>query len=161
MVVLHSSNSKMVSTQGRAFRLLFSATSQSFHHHSIAWLHSYRQCVFSLVWNHLVPQFSSLAFKLALPWEFHLWLLALHIAAIVLMASPSNFSTARIEDSLNPFFLHNSDHLGSMLVNQPLTSDNYSTWPKSMLMALWTKNKIGFVNGFIKPTSSTDPLFMA
>lgn len=59
------------------------------------------------------------------------------------------------------FFLQKSDQLGFILVGQLLTGDNYSTWSRFMLMALRAKNKIGFVNGLIKPPSSIDPLFPA
>jgi hypothetical protein len=50
-------------------------------------------------------------------------------------------------DYSNPFFLHHGDSPGAILVAQQLTGDNYSSWKRAMLMALTTKNKIGFVNG--------------
>jgi hypothetical protein len=63
-------------------------------------------------------------------------------------------------DYINPFFLHHGDSPGAVLVSQPLTGDNYSSWRRAMIMALTAKNKIGFVNGSLsKPdVSKSDPL---
>lgn len=57
-------------------------------------------------------------------------------------------------DVSNPFFLHHSDHPGLILVSKQLNGDNYSTWLRAMNIALNTKNKLGFVNGAIKPPSA-------
>uniref|UniRef100_A0A2N9GTP1 Reverse transcriptase Ty1/copia-type domain-containing protein n=1 Tax=Fagus sylvatica TaxID=28930 RepID=A0A2N9GTP1_FAGSY len=38
-----------------------------------------------------------------------------------------------------------------MLVNQPLTGDNFHSWFRSMAMGLTIKNKLGFVDGSIEP----------
>ena len=38
-----------------------------------------------------------------------------------------------------------------MLVNQPLTGDNFRSWFRSMAMGLTIKNKVGFVDGSIEP----------
>jgi hypothetical protein len=44
-------------------------------------------------------------------------------------------------DPSSPLFLHNGDNLGTILVPQPLTGENYSPWSRSMLIALSAKNK--------------------
>lgn len=51
------------------------------------------------------------------------------------------------EASSGPFFLHNGDHPGLVLVSHPLTGTSYNTWSRAMLMALTAKNKLLFVDG--------------
>ena len=56
------------------------------------------------------------------------------------------------------FFIHHSDHPGLVLVSKLLNGDNYSGWKRAMVRALNSKNKLGFVNGFVKASSEeTDP----
>ena len=58
-------------------------------------------------------------------------------------------------DISSPYFLHSTDHPGSILVSTLLNGDNYPTWKRAMKMALNAKNKLAFVNGTLsKPTSS-------
>jgi hypothetical protein len=59
----------------------------------------------------------------------------------------SSSSSTNLDNFSNPFFLHNGDSLGTVLVSQPLIGDNYNTWSKSMTMALRAKNKLKFVDG--------------
>lgn len=61
-----------------------------------------------------------------------------------------------IDAQLNPFLLHHSFALTSVLVNQPLTGAyNYVSWSRAMMMALSGKNKDGFIDGTIeKPTNA-------
>ena len=69
--------------------------------------------------------------------------------------SPSSSLTN--EDLGHPLFLHHFDHLGMVLVSQPLNEENYNTWSRAMTMALSAKNKIGFVDGSIsKPSKTSD-----
>ena len=49
----------------------------------------------------------------------------------------------------DPYFLHASNHLGLLLVSQPLSEDNYHSWACSMEMALNLKRKFGFIDGSI------------
>ena len=66
------------------------------------------------------------------------------------------------EKPSNPYFLHNSENPGLILVNQPLTEENYATWSRAIIYALHSKNKTDFVDGTIKaPTSSSNPSFLA
>ncbi|KAL6320157.1 hypothetical protein AAG906_004666 [Vitis piasezkii] len=46
---------------------------------------------------------------------------------------------------------------GLVLISKSLNGDNYSTWKRAMILALNSKNKLGFVNGSIKaPLEETD-----
>ncbi|GJT26796.1 cysteine-rich receptor-like protein kinase 8 [Tanacetum coccineum] len=55
--------------------------------------------------------------------------------------------------SKHPLFLLHTDHPGLILISKKLTgSDNYSTWRRSMVIALNAKNKMKIVNGdFAEP----------
>ena len=61
-----------------------------------------------------------------------------------------------IDDPLSPYFLHHSDSPGMILVSQLLNGDNYSSWSRSMSIALSVKNKLGFVDGIVVKPSGTD-----
>ncbi|VVA31420.1 PREDICTED: LOW QUALITY PROTEIN [Prunus dulcis] len=56
----------------------------------------------------------------------------------------------------NPYYVHPSYHPGHVLVSEKLDGANYSSWSKSMLHALRAKNKIGFIDGSIKPPSEDE-----
>ena len=76
------------------------------------------------------------------------------------IASTSQTSVPTWEKPSSPYFLHSSENPGLILVNQPLTEENYATWSRAIIYALDSKNKIDFVDGTIKaPTSSSDPIF--
>jgi hypothetical protein len=59
-------------------------------------------------------------------------------------------------DSSHPYFVHQSDHPGLMLIPIKLNGTNYPSWSKSMIHALTAKNKVGFINGTIQPPSETE-----
>jgi len=64
----------------------------------------------------------------------------------------SSSSSSNFDNFSNPFFLHNGDSPGAVLVSQPLIGENYNTWSRSMTMALRAKNKLKFVDGtLVKP----------
>ncbi|RVW84995.1 hypothetical protein CK203_037699 [Vitis vinifera] len=68
---------------------------------------------------------------------------------------PTDFSKA---DLSNPYFTHHSDHPGLVLISKSLNGDNYLAWKRAMILALNSKNKLGFVNGSIKaPSEEIDP----
>ncbi|RVX14444.1 hypothetical protein CK203_017366 [Vitis vinifera] len=68
---------------------------------------------------------------------------------------PTDFSKANLS---NPYFTHHSDHPGLVLISKSLNGDNYSAWKRAMILALNSKNKLGFVNGSIKaPSEEIDP----
>ena len=77
------------------------------------------------------------------------------------VSSTSQTSVPTWEKPSSPYFLHSSENPGLILVNQPLTEENYATWSRSIIYALDSKNKTDFVDGTIKaPTSSLDPIFL-
>lgn len=51
----------------------------------------------------------------------------------------------------DPLLLHGSDHPGMLLVQNPLTGNNYLPLSRSMKIALGAKMKLGFINGQIEP----------
>ena len=68
---------------------------------------------------------------------------------------PTDFSKV---DLSNPHFTHHLDHPGLVSISKSLNGDNYSTWKRAMILALNSKNKLGFVNGSIKaPSEEIDP----
>ena len=56
----------------------------------------------------------------------------------------------------DPLTLHHSDSPGLVLVSKPLEGHNYGQWSRSMRIALSAKNKLGFIDGTIKPLANTD-----
>lgn len=50
-------------------------------------------------------------------------------------------------DVSHPYFLAPSDFPGMQLVTSPFDGKGYGGWKRSMLIALTTKNKVGFING--------------
>ncbi|GMI96858.1 hypothetical protein HRI_003355100 [Hibiscus trionum] len=68
-------------------------------------------------------------------------------------------SSDQFENDTNPYYLHQSDSPCTVLVTQPLVSDNYNSWKRSMIMALSAKNKLGFVDGSLTAPDSTSTLF--
>jgi hypothetical protein len=63
------------------------------------------------------------------------------------------FASSRPIDPSSPLFLHNGDNPRIILVPQPLTGENYSTWSRSMLVALSAKNKLCFIDGSLPKPS--------
>lgn len=60
-----------------------------------------------------------------------------------------------IDQYNNPYYLHNSDHAGLVLVSDRLESGaDFHAWRRSVRMALNVRNKLGFIDGTIpKPPS--------
>lgn len=57
----------------------------------------------------------------------------------------------------NPYFLHNSDHAGLVLVSDRLiTVSDFHSWRRSVCMALNVRNKLGFIDGTISRPPPTD-----
>lgn len=64
------------------------------------------------------------------------------------------------EDVSSPYFLHNSENPGSVLVTSPLSgANNYHSWSRAMLIALDAKNKTAFVDGSLPRPPTDDLLF--
>ncbi|XP_073282613.1 uncharacterized protein [Primulina huaijiensis] len=71
-------------------------------------------------------------------------------------------SRSAVDDPSSPYFLHHSDNPGLVLVSQPLTGDNFTSWSRVMRIALSVKNKLGFIDGSIsKPADSEISLLSA
>ncbi|KAK4487002.1 hypothetical protein RD792_006317 [Penstemon davidsonii] len=77
-----------------------------------------------------------------------------------LNSSSTGTSRSRLpmEDPSTPYFLHPSDGPGLLLVQNKLTGDNYTSWARSMSLALNVKHKIGFINGSISDPGHSDPI---
>ncbi|XP_071740248.1 uncharacterized protein [Rutidosis leptorrhynchoides] len=57
----------------------------------------------------------------------------------------------------DPLYLHPSDTTGTPLISYKLIgTENYNVWNRAMLLALGTKNKVGFIDGTCVK-STTDP----
>ncbi|KAA8517935.1 hypothetical protein F0562_015409 [Nyssa sinensis] len=63
----------------------------------------------------------------------------------------------KFDDPSHHLLLSSSDNPGVVLVSQPLTETNYTTWSQSMFIALDTKNKFGFIDGTIPKLSKSSP----
>nr|GEU95502.1 homogeneously-staining region [Tanacetum cinerariifolium] len=73
--------------------------------------------------------------------------------------SPSTQEPPTMSEAVNsdhPLFLHQTYHPGLILILKKLTgSDNYSSWKRSMIIALNAKNKMKIVTGEF-PEPATD-----
>ncbi|XP_073004953.1 uncharacterized protein [Typha latifolia] len=77
----------------------------------------------------------------------------------IVLPNPSKVGKEKSPADLsNPYFIHPSDHSGLVLVSKPLNGDNYSSWKRSMIRALNTRNKLGFINGsMLAPSKANNP----
>ncbi|GKD37765.1 cysteine-rich receptor-like protein kinase 8 [Tanacetum coccineum] len=66
--------------------------------------------------------------------------------------------TININSPNHPLYLHPNDHPGLILISKKLTgSENYSSWKRSMMIALNAKNKLKIVTGeLIEPTVGSE-----
>ncbi|GKE09155.1 cysteine-rich receptor-like protein kinase 8 [Tanacetum coccineum] len=73
--------------------------------------------------------------------------------------NPSNLNNLEnnpFNDEINsnhPLYLHQTDHPGLILISKKLTGfDNYSSWKRSLMIALNAKNKMKIITGeFVEP----------
>ena len=73
------------------------------------------------------------------------------------------FNGGRIQNgggsSSDPLFLSNSDYPVMQLVSIPFNGLNFTSWSRSVTMALGAKLKLGFVNGMCtKPVDDDEAL---
>ncbi|GKF42275.1 cysteine-rich receptor-like protein kinase 8 [Tanacetum coccineum] len=66
--------------------------------------------------------------------------------------NPSSSTSPDTLDDINsvhhPLYFHPQDHPGMILISKKFTcSENYSTWKRSMMIALSARNKLKLVNG--------------
>ena len=69
--------------------------------------------------------------------------------------------SSMVDDSVNPYLLHHSDHPGMQIVSQVLSCDNYNSWCRSIKIALSSKNKFGFVDGSLPKPDGSDLTLLA
>nr|GMD78622.1 uncharacterized protein LOC109151977 [Ipomoea batatas] len=72
------------------------------------------------------------------------------------IGNPVNFNP---NDNTSLFHLHANESPTLKLMSLVLDSNNYHEWARAMKMALFSKNKFGFVNGSIKMPGRDDPKF--
>ncbi|KAL6348402.1 hypothetical protein AAG906_005710 [Vitis piasezkii] len=104
--------------------------------------------------------FSTLAFALARHTLFCLFSSLMTRESTITRATtnvPNSLSS--MEDSTSPYFLHNSDHPGIVLISHHLIGANYNTWSRAMVLTLTAKNKINFIDGSIPCPEYDDLLF--
>lgn len=65
-----------------------------------------------------------------------------------------------IAKNANLFFISCSDNPDLVLIAHPLTDDNYESWCCVMIMSLFRKNKLGFVDDSNIPLAKDDPQFL-
>ncbi|XP_010518645.1 PREDICTED: uncharacterized protein LOC104793922 [Camelina sativa] len=71
------------------------------------------------------------------------------------MANSISDSAQQPDQYNNPYFLHDTDHAGLVLVSNRLTTGvEFNSWRRSMRMALNVRNKLGFIDGTISKPSS-------
>ena len=76
-------------------------------------------------------------------------------------SSNNQTTTAANGDSVNPFYLSSSDNNTVQLVSQKLIGGrNYFPWARSMIIALTSRHKTGFVDGTIAEPSPDSPQFI-
>lgn len=59
----------------------------------------------------------------------------------------SSITQSVLENHANLYYLHHYDNTSLVIVFDLLTENNYTSWSRSMIIALIVKNKMGFVDG--------------
>ncbi|XP_074377938.1 uncharacterized protein LOC141719457 [Apium graveolens] len=67
-------------------------------------------------------------------------------------------SNTTIIDVFHPYYLQPLDNPGIALVTQPLTTQNYHQWSRSVKLALSAKNKVGMIDGTLPQPLTSTPL---
>ena len=70
----------------------------------------------------------------------------------------ANPTTNAMADPMSPFFLHHSENPELALVSTPFTEGNCHYWSQAMIMALDSKNKMGFVDDSLPESPLGDPM---
>ena len=63
-------------------------------------------------------------------------------------------------DPFSPYYLHPSENPRISLISVQLTTQNYNVWARAMRMALKSKNKLPFIDGFLPRPADNDRLFL-
>ncbi|XP_071729428.1 uncharacterized protein [Rutidosis leptorrhynchoides] len=76
-------------------------------------------------------------------------------------STPIAYDINDVTSPNNPLFLHQQDHPGMILISKKLTgSDNYSSWKRSIMIALNAKNKLKIITGEFTE-ADVQPLYKA
>ncbi|CAI8611441.1 unnamed protein product [Vicia faba] len=62
------------------------------------------------------------------------------------------------KDMMDPYFMHPSDNLGVAIISPPLNNLNYHSQSRSIVVALRSKNKLGFLDGTLPRPAESDSL---
>ncbi|XP_014489927.1 uncharacterized protein LOC106752709 [Vigna radiata var. radiata] len=65
----------------------------------------------------------------------------------------------QINNPSSPYYLYPGENPGISLISQVLDESNYTSWSRNMRRALFSKNKLKFIDGGIKKPQREDPLF--
>ena len=58
----------------------------------------------------------------------------------------------------DPLFIHPFDHPGQVLVSEVFSGEDFDSWKRTFLIALSSKNKIGFIDGKVSRPAVDSPL---
>jgi len=61
----------------------------------------------------------------------------------------------------SPYYLYLGENPGLVLIDQPLSETNYSSWSRNLKRGLVSKSKIKFVDGSINVPKREDPMYDA
>ncbi|XP_021862325.2 uncharacterized protein [Spinacia oleracea] len=64
-------------------------------------------------------------------------------------------------DPNSPYYINPSENSSLPIVSEKFNGEGYGEWKRSMLIALATKNKLGFIDGTLVKPSVTDPTYSA
>lgn len=113
--------------------------------------------IVTLLFLQITPQFLAITFQLwfllcsSIAISLHRFFRVSYIPSLTMANPPANH-----DDS---YYLHPSKNPGLVLISQPLTEDNFSSWHRTMLMALDRKNKVGFIDGSLKKPKEDQPKY--
>ena len=69
----------------------------------------------------------------------------------------TNLSIAVTSDPNSPYYINPSENTALPIVSEKFSGEGYGEWKRSMVIALATKNKLGFVDGSLPKPSEDDP----
>ena len=75
------------------------------------------------------------------------------------MADNVVVNNAAFANLLNPYYTHPNENPSVAIIAQVLYGANYHSWSCAMLLALKTKKKVQFVDGFLPRPALNDPNF--
>ncbi|XP_021735662.1 uncharacterized protein LOC110702263 [Chenopodium quinoa] len=65
------------------------------------------------------------------------------------------------QDPSTVYYIHPSDNNNYKFINDVFDGENYSSWKRSMIIGLSTKNKMSFIDGTLPKPQSTDVTYKA